>query len=394
MPYERQLQYKQHEIAELFGSVASESCVLEPILGMGDPFRFRNKIASPFAPGKLHVTKRGTGGRARAMGKGPRKDVLCGMYARGTHHIVPIDDCIVENESGRRIVSAVRSLMMRFGIEAYDEDAGTGVIRHVVVRVGHESGEVLVTLVSNVGMFPGAKNIARELVRRCPEITTVVLNVNMRKTNAILGSEEHVLYGPGFILDTLCGLSFRISSHSFYQVNAVQTEVLYRKAIELALDDAPADPDEISIMDAYCGTGTIGLAAASMAGNAHVVGVDKTESSIHDARQNALHNGIENATFVTADAGAYLRAQVAKGNRFDVLIMDPPRAGSTEEFLRAVVDSGVSRIVYVSCNPFTQVRDIELLQKMGFELRHIQPVDMFPHTDHVETVVLMSRKDT
>ena len=441
MPYARQLQRKQQSIAELFEGVVGEDCILEPILGMDDPFRFRNKIVSPVAPGK-RVSKGGPKGKDgyRADGARGRKagghggstarEVLCGMYAHGTHRIVPIDDCPVEHECGRRIVRAVAQIMRRYNVAPYDEDAGTGFMRHVVVRVGHESGEVLVTLVTNGQQFPGAKNFARELVKRCPEITTVVQNVNTRQTNAIFGNEEHVIYGPGFILDTLCGLSFRISSHSFYQVNAVQTEVLYRVAIRWALQGeqgceghvgppgaegdgtvahdvadsenevngvsaagTEADVSWLSIMDAYCGTGTIGLVAASMAGGARVVGVDKVESAIRDARQNAAHNGIRNATFVTADAGVYLRECADQGQRFDVLMMDPPRAGASEEFLRAAAESGVSRIVYISCNPSTQVRDVRYLQRFGFVVKRIQPVDMFPHTDHVETVVVLSRSE-
>ena len=402
MPYARQLQRKQEFIVDLFEDVAASDCVLEPILGMEEPFGFRNKIVSPFAPGKRLPAPKGKRGGKRAADKrgsqgrrgadGAQREILCGMYAQGTHRIVAVPECPVEHPCGRRIIRAVSQLMRKFGIAPYDEDAGVGFMRHVVVRVGHESGEVLVTLVANASQFPGARNFARELAKRCPEITTVVQNVNTRSTNAILGTEEHVLYGPGFILDTLCGLSFRISSHSFYQVNAVQTEVLYRAAIRWALEGFETDEMRpLSIMDAYCGTGTIGLVAASMAGSARVVGVDKVVSAIYDARQNASHNGIENATFVAADAGDYLRLRAAADERFDVLIMDPPRAGSSEEFLRAAAESGVERIVYISCNPYTQMRDVRYLQQFGYKLRRIQPVDMFPHTDHVETICLLAR---
>ena len=406
MPYERQLQRKQEFVIGLFEDVAGDDCMLEPILGMDAPFRFRNKIVSPFAPGKRMPAakgqrqgKRASGERSSKGRKGSgsaKREILCGMYAQGTHRIVPVPECPVEHPCGRRIVRTVSQLMRKFDIAPYDEDAGVGFMRHVVVRVGHESGEVLVTLVTNASQFPGARNFARELAKRCPEITTVVQNVNTRSTNAILGTEEHVLYGPGFILDTLCGLSFRISSHSFYQVNAVQTEVLYRAALKWALDGIDLEDigHPLSIMDAYCGTGTIGLVAASMAGDARVIGVDKVASAIRDARQNAAHNGIENATFIAADAGDYLRLRASAGERFDVLIMDPPRAGSSEEFLRAAAESGVDRIVYISCNPHTQVRDVRYLQQFGYKLCRIQPVDMFPHTDHVECVVLMLRKNT
>ena len=253
------------------------------------------------------------------------------------------------------------------------------------MRVGHTSGEVLVTLVTNGAEFPASRAFCRELVKRCPFITTVVQNVNTRQTNVILGEREQRLYGPGFILDKLCGLSFRISSQSFYQVNAVQTEVLYNAAIDLA-----ALSGGERAIDAYCGTGTIGLVAAAR-GAGEVVGVDSVESAIRDARQNARHNGVENARFVAADAGEFMRRLAADGERADVVLMDPPRAGSSEEFIDALAELAPERVVYISCNPETQVRDCRLLRDRGYAVRIVQPVDMFPHTDHVETVALLAR---
>ena len=319
------------------------------------------------------------------------------MYAAGTHRIIDTGECLIENAQAKQVIRAVRSLMLKFGVPPYDEDRGTGFMRHAVVRVGHTTGEVLVTLVTNGQQFPGAKSFCRELVRRCPFITTVVQNINERQTNVVLGQREQVLYGPGFILDKLCGLSFRISSQSFYQVNSVQTEVLYRQAIELA-----GFTGAEHAIDAYCGTGTIGLVAASM-GAAQVTGVDCVESSIRDARQNARHNGVDNARFAVADAGAFMRdmaAQAAAAGRAGtdeegrplVLLMDPPRAGSTEEFLRAAVQLAPERIAYISCNPETQVRDLGFLKQFGYGVRTVQPVDMFPHTDHIETVAILTRE--
>lgn len=397
MPYGRQLERKQEYIARLFEREISQGCVLEPILGMECPWGFRNKIVSPFAAEKRkpasRTAKSGSKGNAsrRAPGRIRSERILHGMYARGSHRIIQLDRCPVEHESGRKVVKAVAQIMARYGVPAYDEDAGTGFMRHVLVRVGHNSGEVLVVLVTNGREFTGSKNFAKELVRRCPEITTIVQNVNTRQTNVILGEEDRVLYGPGFILDTLCGLSFRISPRSFYQVNARQTEALYLTAIDWALEDAQGARGAESIMDAYCGTGTIGLVAASRSKNACVVGVDKVEDAIRDARKNAVHNGIENAEFVAADAGAFLRERAAQGERFDVLLMDPPRAGSSEEFLRAVAESGVGRVAYISCNPETQARDARILDGLGYKAKRIRAVDMFPHTDHVENVMLFER---
>ena len=396
VPYAEQLARKDACIRDLFTDLAGEACGFQPILGMENPVRFRDKIASPFAPGRAKKQPAHQGKRAPKAGATPKRDVLCGMYAPGTHRIVPIPECPVEHEAGRKVIAAVRRIMLRYGMEAYDEDAGTGFVRHVVVRVGHETGEVLVTIVTNGDAFPGSKNFCRELVKACPQVTTIVQNVNTRATNAMLGQEERVLYGPGFILDTLCGLSFRISSHSFYQVNATQTEVLYRTAIDMAREALPerADGAPITLMDAYCGTGTIGLVAASLIPGSHVLGVDNVESAIRDARLNAKHNGIENAEFTAEDAGAYLQRMALAGANLDVLMMDPPRAGSSEEFLQAALTLAPERIVYISCNPATQARDVRILEQGGYHLQRIQPVDMFPHTDHVETVVLMSRKDT
>ncbi len=401
LPYAEQLAQKEKTVARLFGPLVGDDCEFRPILGMEEPFSYRNKIASPFAPARgksrqPHARGASSGPDARGKqgrrGKQAQREIRCGMYAAGTHRIVETEECPVEHPSGRRIIQAVRSLMLRYGVPPYDEDAATGFMRHCVVRVGHESGEVLVTLVTNDPDFKGGRNFARELLKRCPEITTVVQNVNERSTNAILGDRERTLLGPGFILDTLCGLSFRISSHSFYQVNSTQTEVLYRTAIDAALEGGASRG--ATIVDAYCGTGTIGLAVAARGEDVRVVGVDSVEAAIRDARQNAAHNGIENAEFVVGDAGSFLRRYAAEGRRADVLMMDPPRAGSTEEFLEAAAGLAPERIVYISCNPETQARDATFLCDRGYRLRSIQPVDMFPHTPHVETVVLMSRKDT
>lgn len=400
-PYEAQLASKQRYVEKLFADLAPAEA-FRPILGVDEPFFYRNKVISPYAPGrKLPASRaagaakgekgaranRAEGARSKGASAGKnapaRREILTGMYAKGTHRLVPTDECLIENRIAKKVTLAVRDIMLRHGIEPYDEDAGTGFIRHVVVRVGHNSGEVLVTVVTNGDDFPSSKSFCRELVKRVPQVTTVVQNVNTRSTNVILGEQERTLYGPGFILDTLCGLSFRISSHSFYQVNSVQTEVLYRTAIELA-----GLSGSETVVDAYCGTGTIGLTAAKN-GAARVIGVDNVESAIADARLNARHNGVENAEFVAADAGAFMRDMAHRDERDVVLFMDPPRAGSSEAFLDAVVVLAPKRVVYISCNPVTQVRDIAYLRRCGYRVDVVQAVDMFPHTEHVETVCLL-----
>ena len=371
-PYDGQLAAKDERVRALFAGSAFAHADVRPILGMDDPFHYRNKVTSPFAPGK-----RGPNGG---------REILTGMYAAGTHKLVNTDGCLVENERAQQVVSAIRQLARKHHVEPYDENRHAGFLRHVVVRVGHESDEVLVTLVTNGAEFPSSKAFCRALVKRCPFITTIVQNVNTRQTNVILGEREQRLYGPGFILDTLCGLSFRISSRSFYQVNAVQTTVLYEKAIEFARLDGTS-----TVIDAYCGTGTIGLVAAKR-GAAQVTGVDSVDSAIRDARENARHNGVGNARFVTADAGDFMRQMAAEGERADVVLMDPPRAGSTPEFLDALVHMAPDRVVYISCNPETQVRDLRYLAECGYATQLVQPVDMFPHTDHIETVAAVVRQ--
>ena len=430
VPYKDQLAAKERQVAALFEGIAPAGALL-PILGMDAPFHYRNKVISPYAPAKGKrgggPVKKGTASSRRAKGatlpseperaekgkrggaKLSRADILTGMYEAGTHRLIPTDSCAIENEAAKRVTLAIRDIMARWGMEPYDEDAGTGFVRHAVVRVGHESGEVLVTVVTNGEEFPASKAFCRELKRRVPEVTTIVQNVNTRQTNVILGDKERVLYGPGFILDTLCGLSFRISSQSFYQVNATQTEMLYNEAIRLAnLTGAE------TAIDAYCGTGTIGLVAAKR-GAARVVGVDSVEAAIRDARGNARHNGVENAEFVAEDATRFMgRLAAERGTQPQlpyhperkaqrgaegsprpeeplVLLMDPPRAGSTPEFLAAAAQLAPERIAYISCNPATQARDVRQLVQAGYEVRAIRPVDMFPHTDHVESIVMLEK---
>lgn len=396
VPYEKQLQRKQRQMVELFEPFAHEATVLSPIVGMEDPFYYRNKVTSPYVPGKKLAGKKapaGKGKKGKAAHQKPVHEILCGMYAAGSHRVINTDACLLENKQAKQVVLAIRSLMQRYGMQPYNEDANTGFIRHAIVRVGHTTGEMLVTVVTNGREFPASKNFCRELKKRCPGITTVVQNVNTRQTNVILGDEgEKTLYGPGFIIDELCGLTFRISSHSFYQVNATQTEVLYRKAIELAHFTGNE-----TAMDAYCGTGTIGLVAAKGlpdAPNAHaarVIGVDNVASAIKDAQQSARHNGIENADFGVDDAGAFMKRLAEEGETLDVLMMDPPRAGSTEQFLQAACTLAPARIVYISCNPQTQARDVAYLTKHGYQLSEVQPVDMFPHTEHTECICALQR---
>lgn len=384
MPYEEQLAQKQRQIEALFPDAARTGTV-RPILGMDDPWHYRNKVVSPYAPARKQQRMRGKGA-GKPGGKG---SVLCGMYAAGSHRIIPTDGCLLENRAAKAATLAVRDLMEKWGIPAYDEDAGTGFIRHVAARAGR-TGELLVTVVTNGDAFPSSKSFCRELVRRAPQVTTVVQNVNERNTNVILGDAERTLYGPGFILDDLCGLRFRISSGSFYQVNAVQAEALYEAAVALAHAGA-----QDTVVDAYCGTGTIGLVAAKR-GAGRVLGVEAVADAVADAKQNARHNGVENAEFVCADATAFMEDMAASDADAEnvVLMMDPPRAGATPEFLDAVCRLAPERIVYISCNPDTQARDVERLTRGGYAVDAVQPVDMFPHTAHIENIIRLTKRRT
>ena len=374
--YDRQLRSKQAEMEALFADLLDDDARIRSIVGMKDPRHYRNKVVSPY----VGVYDK----------KARRRRVLCGMYERGKHRVIDSRECLIENQEAKRIILAIRDLMPKFGIAPYDEDADTGFLRHVQVRVGHASGEVMVTLVTREDTFPASKAFVRALIKKHPSITTVVQNVNTRQTNVIMGDKERTLYGPGFILDSLCGLSFRISSKSFYQVNVEQTEALYTRAVEMARLTGTE-----TVMDAYCGTGTIGLVAARGVsggpGAARVIGVEERPDAVADARNNARHNGIAAAEFVADDAGAFMRTLAARGEELDVLLMDPPRSGSTPDFLKAACTLAPHRIVYISCNPKTQARDAEYLVAHGYRIDEMQPVDMFPHTPHTENILSFER---
>lgn len=389
--YGEQLALKQREVESLFRD-AIPNCEIAPIAGMDEPAHYRNKVIAPFVakrPSRARSNGERANGRSRngkpadrSFGQ-RRQGIATGMYAKGTHDVIEVPGgCVLENPLAHKAINAIKAIMLKHGVEPYNEDRGTGFMRHAVIRVGHNSGEALVTLVTNSDEFPHSKSFCKELIRKVPEVTSVVQNVNLRQTNVVLGERERTLYGPGFILDELCGARFRLSSRSFYQVNSVQTEVLYRQAMRLA----KLDEGHSKVVDAYCGTGTIGVIAARF-GADEVVGVDSVDSAIRDARQNAHHNGLRNAEYVCADAADFM-ASGAAGN-VDVVFMDPPRAGSSERFLNAVAKAAPKRVVYISCNPQTQARDVSFLSRCGYAVEAMQPVDMFPHTRHVENIVAL-----
>ena len=368
VPYPIQLRRKQEAIEKLFAQMAREDgAPIEDVRGMDEPLAFRHKAATPFAPGK--------GGRIRS-----------GFYAAGSHRIVRCDACLVEDPRAREVLTTVAHVAEKLHIPAYEEDRGTGCLRHAVLRTGYATDESLLTIVTNGPQLPREKRLVEGLLDACPELTSIVQNVNDRRTNAILGRDCRTLHGPGIMHDRLLGCTFEIGPTSFYQTNPAQTEVLYQLAIEAA-QLKPGD----RVLDAYCGTGTIGICAAAASNGVQVMGVEQVGGAVSCAKRNARANGVsDRCDFIRADATQYLVNAAHADEHFDVVIMDPPRAGSTPEFLSAVASVAPARVVYVSCNAVTQARDLEILRAQGYRLERLTPVDMFPHTKHVETVALVT----
>ena len=361
LSYVEQLSKKQKRVNELltpFGKV-------EPIVRMEQAKYYRNKVHSVF--GRL---RNGT--------------YISGVYEKNSHRIVNIDDCMITNKKANEIIVSVRSLLKSFKIKTYDGDTEYGLLRHVLVRTGHESGQILVVLVLASPILPSKNNFVKALLKLHPEITSIVLNVNDRRTSMVLGDKQTVLYGKGYIEDTLCGLKFRISPKSFYQVNPIQTKVLYEKAISLA-----GLTGKETVIDAYCGIGTIGLIAAPHA--KEVIGVELNRDAVADANLNAKANGISNASFYQKDAGEFMVNMANSGSKCDVVFMDPPRSGSDEAFLSSVLTLAPQKVVYISCNPETLARDLKILTKKQYRVEKICPVDLFPWTVHVESVVLLTK---
>ena len=360
LPYREQLAQKQARLQELLGGFAP----VKAVQGMAEPLHYRNKAIASFA------TQRGK--------------LVCGLYAEGTHRVLPGADCLLQEEILNKTLAAVLDAARACRWTAYDEDRGTGLLRHTVLRSSC-GGKVLVTLVTPGPDLPGSKNFCTALRKKAPWVVSIVQNINPTRSSAVLGSREKTLYGPGFVLDTLCGTQFAISSRSFYQVNRTQTEVLYKKALELAKLTGRE-----TVIDAYCGIGTIGLCAAPLA--KQVIGVERNPAAVKDAAANARRNKIANARFVCADATEWMAAAAGEGLHPDVVFLDPPRAGSTPECITAVNKMKPRRVVYVSCDPETLARDVAAFTRLGWRAAKFCPVDLFPQTRHVETVVLLSHK--
>lgn len=362
LTYEEQLKYKQNKVKRLL----EKFCPVDPIIGMDNPYHYRNKVQAAFWTDK--------------KGK-----IISGVYQSGTHHIVGIDRCQTEDIIADKIIVAVRKLLPSFKLTTYNEDAGKGFLRHILVKRGFSTNQIMLVLVTGTPVFPSKNNFVKAILKQFPAITTIVQNINPYRTNLVLGDNQKILYGKGYIEDILCECKFRISPKSFYQINPVQTEILYSKAIEFA----NLNGNE-TVLDTYCGIGTIGIIAAKH-GAGKVIGAELNGDAVRDAIVNARTNNLKNIRFFKADAGEFMHDISSENEKPDVVFMDPPRAGSDTKFLDSLIKMSPNTVVYVSCNPETLARDLEYLTKSSvFKVKKIQPVDMFPHTAHIECVVLIS----
>lgn len=362
MPYEEQLKQKQMAMNRLFKAYVTPA----PIVGMENPYYYRNKVHAVFKRERYGTIKAGT-------------------YKEGTHEVIQIENCLIEDQKASRIIQTIYQLVKSFNYPIFDEDTLEGFFRHVLIRVGKHTGEILVVLVTGKVQFPSKKHFVEALLKAHPEITSIVQSVNPIHTNMILGEREIRIYGKGYIEDILCGCRFKISAQSFYQINPIQTEKLYEKAIELA-----GLTGREKVIDAYCGIGTIGIIASQK--SRKVWGVEVNKAAVRDAIINASLNERSNITFTEADATKWLVDMAEAGKKVDVIFMDPPRAGSTKRFIEAIAQLAPQRIVYISCNPQTLKRDLDNFTSKNYSVKQIVPFDLFPHTNHVENVCLLYKK--
>ena len=359
--YESQLKKKQELVEKLMGHY----CRVSPIVPMNNPYNYRNKVH-----GVISSDKKG--------------NIISGTYEPGSHRVVAVDSCRIDNEVADKIIATIVKLMKSFKYTAYNEDTHRGFLRHVLVRFAHSTGQYMVVLVTGDTVFPSKNNFVKALLKEHPQVTTIVQNINNHNTSMVLGDKEFVLYGKGYIEDVLCGKHFRLSAKSFYQVNSVQTELLY----DIAVKSANFSGNE-NIIDAYSGIGTIGIIAASHVKS--VTGVELNPQAVRDAGYNARLNGCGNVKYLQGDAGEFMLQEAAAGKKYDVVIMDPPRTGSDEKFLSSLVKLTPDKIIYISCGPKTLARDVKFLTQKGYKVKKCVPVDMFPWAEHVETCVLLTK---
>ncbi len=360
--YEEELAQKKQQVE----AYVKKYCPVADMAGMYYPYHYRNKVHAVF--GRI------------------KDEVVAGTYEEGTHRIIPIKSCLIEDAQASKIIETVTDLIKSFKIWVYNEDTCRGLMRHILIRKGMSTKQIMVVLVTAGPEFPHKKNFVAKLREIHPEITTIVQNINDQNTTMVLGEKNKALYGNGYIEDVLCGLQFRISPSSFYQINSAQAQVLYKKAIQAA-----ALTGTETVIDAYCGIGTIGMVMAAKA--KRVIGIELNSDAVRDAKENAKRNNIDNIRFVVGDATEYMTSMSENSEHADVLVLDPPRSGSTESFVKAAASIAPKRIVYISCNPETLGRDLKWFHKAGYRTVKAEGVDMFAFTNHTEAIVTMQRKD-
>jgi 23S rRNA (uracil1939-C5)-methyltransferase len=366
LSYEAQLKQKQKQVRDVLERIGKiTDVVIHPTLAMSDPWRYRNKAQVPFAERE--------GG------------LVAGFYQERSHEIIDMERCLIQHEQNDHVVQTVKEIATKLGISGYDEANHRGTLRHVVARYGVNTGQLMVVLVTKSRELPHKNEVIEAIKGRIPHIKSIVQNVNSKRTNVIFGDETVVLSGEEYIYDTIGDVKFAISARSFYQVNPEQTKVLYDQALQYA-----ALTGSETVIDAYCGIGTISLFLAQRA--KHVYGVEIVPEAIDDAKRNAKLNHMENVDFAVGEAEKVIPWWYAQGIRADCIVVDPPRKGCDEALLETIIKMKPKRVVYVSCNPATLARDLRVLEDGGFKTIEVQPVDMFPHTTHVETVCLLTRK--
>ncbi|MFT9373550.1 23S rRNA (uracil(1939)-C(5))-methyltransferase RlmD [Liquorilactobacillus hordei] len=365
LKYDAQLSFKRNQVVELLKKSHLEEIEVAPVLGMDEPVHYRNKAQVP-----VRMVK---------------NQLETGFFKKNSHNFVPMEDYLIQDERIDEVIKSVRNILRKYMISAYDEKTHKGVVRHIIVRRGYYSHEVMVVLVTRAKKIPESDEVVDEILKSCPDVRTVVQNVNQEKTNVILGKTEKILAGDGRITDSLNGINFEISAHSFYQVNSIQTEKIYQKVVEAA-----ELTGKETVIDAYCGIGTISLNLAQKA--AKVYGVEIVPEAIADAKKNATVNDINNTTFEVGTASEWMSKWSEDGIKPDVVVFDPPRKGLEPEVINSTVKLSPEKIVYVSCNPATLVRDIQLFTEQGYQVvKPIQPVDQFPMTTHIESVTVLKR---
>jgi 23S rRNA (uracil1939-C5)-methyltransferase len=366
--YEGQLKFKENQVRQVLARIGKlEDIQVHSILGMDNPWHYRNKAQVPVGEKDGHL--------------------IAGFFKPRSHEIVDAEESLIQLPEINEAVRAVKDSCNELGIPAYDEETHKGVLRHIMARYGKQTGELMVVIITRTADIPNKDKLVEEIAAKLPRVKSIVHNINSKRTNVILGEKTNVLWGDEVIYDYIGDVKFAISALSFYQVNPVQTKVLYDKALEYANLSG-----EESVIDAYCGIGTISLFLAQKAKK--VFGVEIVPEAIEDAKRNSALNGFTNADFAAGEAEVIIPKWYKEGNKADVLVVDPPRKGCDEALLQTIIEMKPKKVVYVSCNPATLARDLRILEDGGYKTLEVQPVDMFPHTTHVEAIARLIYKGT